>query len=68
MPVRLSLEGIVTIRVLASKGKNHCELARTVGVSEEREPVRTTSCCGRPGAPLWLARGERNGQRLYLRR
>lgn len=34
MPVRLSQEEVVTIRVLASKGQNHCEIARTVGVSE----------------------------------
>lgn len=34
MPVRLSKEEIVTIRVLAEKGQNHCEIARTVGVTE----------------------------------
>ena len=34
MPVRLSQEEIVTIRVLAEKGQNHCEIARTVGVTE----------------------------------
>ena len=34
MPVRLSEEELVTIGVLASKGKNHCEIARTLGVSE----------------------------------
>jgi transposase len=34
MPVRLSQEEVVTIRVLASKGQNHCEIARTVGVTE----------------------------------
>lgn len=34
MPVRLSQEEVVTIRVLADKGQNHCEIARTVGVTE----------------------------------
>ncbi len=34
MPRRLSQEEIVTIRVLAEKGQNHCEIARTVGVTE----------------------------------
>jgi transposase len=34
MPLRLSKEEIVTIRVLAAKGQNHCEIARTLGVSE----------------------------------
>jgi transposase len=34
MPVRLSKEEVVTIRVLAAKGQNHCEIARTVGVTE----------------------------------
>ena len=34
MPVRLSQEEVVTIRVLASKGQNHFEIARTVGVTE----------------------------------
>lgn len=34
MPVRLSREEIVTIQVLAKKGQNHCEVARTLGVSE----------------------------------
>ena len=34
MPQRLSKEEIVTIRVLAEKGQNHCEIARTVGVTE----------------------------------
>ena len=34
MPVRLSEEEVVTIGVLAEKGKNHCEIARTLGVSE----------------------------------
>ena len=34
MPVRLSEEEVVTIGVLADKGKNHCEIARTLGVSE----------------------------------
>ncbi len=30
----LSEEEIVTIRVLVEKGQNHCEIARTVGVTE----------------------------------
>ena len=34
MPVRLSEEEVVTIGVLADKGKNHCKIARTIGVSE----------------------------------
>jgi len=34
MPLRLSEEEVVTIRVLAEKGQNHCQIARTVGVSE----------------------------------
>lgn len=34
MPVRLRREEIVTIRVLAEKGQNHCQIARTVGVTE----------------------------------
>jgi len=34
MPLRLSKEEVVTIRVLADKGQNHCQIARTVGVSE----------------------------------
>ncbi len=34
MPRRLSQEEIVTIRVLAEKGQNHCEIGRTVGVTE----------------------------------
>lgn len=34
MPVRLSKEEVVTIRVLATKGQNHCEIGRTVGVTE----------------------------------
>ena len=34
MPVRLSQEEVVTIRVLDEKGKNHCEIARTLGVTE----------------------------------
>ena len=34
MPVRLSEEEVVTIGVGADKGKNHCEIARTLGVSE----------------------------------
>lgn len=34
MPVRLRKEEIVTIRVLAERGQNHCEIARTVGVTE----------------------------------
>lgn len=31
---RLRQEEVVTIRVLAEKGQNHCEIARTVGVTE----------------------------------
>jgi transposase len=31
---RLRWEEVVTIRVLAEKGQNHCEIARTVGVTE----------------------------------
>lgn len=34
MPQRLSQEEVVTIGVLAAKGKNHCEIARTLGVTE----------------------------------
>jgi len=34
MPVRLRREEIVTIQVLAEKGQNHCEVARTLGVTE----------------------------------
>ena len=34
MPKRLREEEVVTIRVLAEKGQNHCEIARTVGVTE----------------------------------
>lgn len=34
MPVRLCAEEVVTIRVLAEKGTNHCQIARTLGVSE----------------------------------
>ena len=34
MPMRLSEEEVVTIRVLAEKGQNHCQIARTVGVTE----------------------------------
>lgn len=34
MPVRLGQEEVVTIRVLAGKGQNHCEIARTVGATE----------------------------------
>jgi transposase len=34
MPLRLTEEEVVTIRVLAEKGQNHCQIARTVGVSE----------------------------------
>jgi len=34
MPLRLSEEEVVTIRVLAAKGQNHCQIARTVGVTE----------------------------------
>lgn len=34
MPCRLSKEEIVTIRVLAEKGQNHCEIARQLGVTE----------------------------------
>ena len=31
MPVRPSQKEVVMIQVLASKGQNHCEIARTVG-------------------------------------
>jgi transposase len=34
MPVRLRAEEVVTIRVLAEKGTSHCQIARTLGVSE----------------------------------
>jgi transposase len=34
MSQRLSQEEVVTIGVLTAKGKNHCEIARTLGVSE----------------------------------
>jgi transposase len=34
MPCRLRAEEIVTIRVLAEKGTNHCQIGRTLGVSE----------------------------------
>jgi transposase len=34
MPSRLSREERVTIEVLATKGQNHCEIARTLGVTE----------------------------------
>ena len=34
MPKHLREEEVVTIRVLAEKGQNHCEIARTVGVTE----------------------------------
>jgi transposase len=34
MPVRLSKEEVVTIQVLAKRGQNQCEIARTVGVTE----------------------------------
>jgi transposase len=34
MPVRLSKEEVVTIRVLAERGQNHCAIARTMGVTE----------------------------------
>ena len=34
MPRYLGQEEIVTIRVLAEKGQNHCEIARTMGVTE----------------------------------
>ncbi len=34
MPRRLRKEEIVTIRVLAEKGQNHCQVARSLGVSE----------------------------------
>jgi len=34
MGMRLSKEEVVTIRVLAEKGQNHCEIARTLGVTE----------------------------------
>lgn len=34
MPCRLRVEEVVTIRVLAAKGANHCQIGRTLGVSE----------------------------------
>lgn len=34
MPVRLSREEVVTIKVLAAKGQNNCKIARTLGVTE----------------------------------
>lgn len=34
MPSRLEREEKVTIEVLAAKGQNHCEIARTLGVTE----------------------------------
>jgi transposase len=34
MPCRLRAEEVVTIRVLAEKGTSHCQIARTLGVSE----------------------------------
>ena len=34
MPCRLRAEEVVTIRVLAEKGSPHCQIARTLGVSE----------------------------------
>lgn len=34
MPKRLSQEEVVTIQVLSEKNQNHCEIARTLGVTE----------------------------------
>lgn len=34
MPQRLSKEEVVTLKVLAEKGQNHCQIARTLGVCE----------------------------------
>jgi hypothetical protein len=34
MARRLRGEEVMTIRVLAEKGQNHCEIARTLGVTE----------------------------------
>ncbi|MEM8994379.1 MAG: IS21 family transposase [Acidobacteriota bacterium] len=34
MPVKLRREHIVTIKVLADKGQNHCQIARQLGVTE----------------------------------
>jgi hypothetical protein len=34
MPCRLRAEEVVTIRVLAEKGTSHCQIGRTLGVSE----------------------------------
>lgn len=45
MPSRLTREEEVTIGVLAAKGQNHCEISRTLWVTEGR--VRYT--CGGPG-------------------
>jgi hypothetical protein len=54
MPRYLSQEEIVTIQVLAERGQNHCEIGRTVGVTEST--VRWTGwlrtarrCC------LWVS-------------
>jgi len=57
MAQRLSKEGVVTIRVLAEKGQNHCEIARTLGVTEGA--VR----CGRPEYPAPPTRHLRRGHR-----
>jgi DNA-binding NarL/FixJ family response regulator len=34
MPCRLRTEEVVTIRVLTEKGASHCQVARTLGLSE----------------------------------
>lgn len=34
MPIRLRREEIMIIKALAGKGQNHCEIARTLGVTE----------------------------------
>ena len=45
MPRRLSQEEIVTIRVLAEHGQNHCEIARTVGVTESTVRYHLKRAC-----------------------
>lgn len=51
MPVSLSREEVVTIRVLDEKGQNHCEVARTLGVTEStvRYHLRRAAAGARDG-------------------